>query len=336
MSLQPDGRIILAGVGETCPSGFCIYVGRYTTDGFLDTTFSCDGFTTTNTDVAQIVDIRSVVATADGRIVAGGYSFYGPANARDSDFLIARYLSGAAVTPTPTPTPTPAGTVQFTSGSYEVSEGAGGGASSDFGVGEMTEWRGVRATALVAAAGSASLTVTRTDATQAAAVDYATADGTAGARSDYTAAFGTLRFAPGETSKAIVVHVTDDRFQESAETFSVVLSDPVGVSLGSPSAAAVQVTSDDAATGPNPVADPSFDPDFFVRQHYADFLGREADASGLAFWKDELTQCEARPEAGRQPRREVKRVNVSAAFITSVEYRQRFGREGGRAVDGSQ
>ena len=220
------------------------------------------------------------------------------------------------MTPTPEATPTPTGSVQFATATVQADEGAGGGSGVTSGGAEW--WQAAHA----AAAGSASLTVTRTDATQAATVDYATVDGTASARSDYTAVFGTLRFAAGETSKAIVVHVTDDRFQESVESFSVVLSNPVGVSLGSPSAAAVQVTSDDAATGPNPVADASFDADFFVRQHYADFLGREADAAGLAFWKDELAQCEARPEAERQPCREVKRVNVSAAFFLSIEFQQ--------------
>ncbi|MET0645024.1 MAG: Calx-beta domain-containing protein, partial [Pyrinomonadaceae bacterium] len=221
-------------------------------------------------------------------------------------------------TPTPTPeaTPTPTGSVQFTTSTAQADEGAGGGSGVTSGGAEW--WQAANA----AAAGSASLTVTRTDSTQAATVDYATVDGTASARSDYTAVFGTLRFAAGETSKSIVVQVTNDRFQEPVESFSVVLSNPVGVNLGSPSTATVNLTSDDAATGPNPVADASFDVDFFVRQHYADFLGREPDAEGLEFWKSEITQCETRPEAERQPCREVKRVNVSAAFFLSIEFQQ--------------
>ena len=220
-------------------------------------------------------------------------------------------------TPSPSPTPSPTGSVQFTASTVPAEEGTGGGGSG-LTSGVVEWWKAANA----AAAGSASLTVTRTDATQAATVDYATVEGTASARSDYTAVFGTLRFAAGETSKSIVVQVTDDRFQESVESFSVVLSNPVGVSLGTPSSATVQVTSDDTANGSNPVADASFDVDFFVRQHYADFLGREADAAGLAFWKNEITQCETRPEAERQPCREVKRVNVSAAFFLSIEFQQ--------------
>ena len=31
--------------------------------------------------------------------------------------------------------------------------------------------------------------------------------------------------------------------------------------------------------------------EFFVRQHYLDFLGREPDAAGLAFWTNEITSC---------------------------------------------
>ncbi|HEX8558919.1 MAG TPA: Calx-beta domain-containing protein [Pyrinomonadaceae bacterium] len=218
---------------------------------------------------------------------------------------------------TPTPTPEARGVTQFTSATFEANEG-GGAAGAPAGFGAAEWWRAAHA----AAGGAAALTVTRTDATQAASVDYATQDGTASARSDYSAVFGTLRFAAGETSKTIVVAVTDDRFQEGAEAFSVVLSNPVGVALGSPSSASVQVTSDDAADGPNPVADATFDVDFFVRQHYADFLGREPDAEGLQFWKDEITQCEARPEAERQPCREVKRINVSAAFFLSIEFQE--------------
>ncbi|HEX8351364.1 MAG TPA: Calx-beta domain-containing protein [Pyrinomonadaceae bacterium] len=221
-------------------------------------------------------------------------------------------------TPSPTPTPTPLGTVQFATSTVQADESAGGGGSGvTFGAAEW--WRASNA---AAAGGSAALTVTRTDATQAASVDYATQDGTASARTDYSAVFGTLRFAAGESSKSVVVAVTDDRFQEASETFSVVLSNPSGVALGSPSAATVQVTSDDAANGPNPVADPSFDAEFFVRQHYADFLGREPDAPGLQFWKNDIDQCETRPAAERQGCREVKRVHVSAAFFLSIEFQE--------------
>ena len=53
---------------------------------------------------------------------------------------------------------------------------------------------------------------------------------------------------------------------------------------------------------------------FFVRQQYRDFLNREPDESGLGFWTHEIEQCMADAQC-----REVKRINVSAAFFLSIE-----------------
>jgi hypothetical protein len=57
--------------------------------------------------------------------------------------------------------------------------------------------------------------------------------------------------------------------------------------------------------------------EFFVRQHYADFLNRTPDASGLAFWVNQITSC-----GGDQTCIELKRINVSAAFFLSTEFEQ--------------
>jgi len=59
--------------------------------------------------------------------------------------------------------------------------------------------------------------------TQTVRVNYNTADGTALAGSDYEAASGKLTFAPGETSKTILVPVSGDRLGEPDETFVVTL-----------------------------------------------------------------------------------------------------------------
>src|SRR6185295_12790668 len=56
---------------------------------------------------------------------------------------------------------------------------------------------------------------------------------------------------------------------------------------------------------------------FFVRLHYLDFLNREPDASGLAFWTNEITSC-----GSDVPCAEVKRINVSAAFFLSIEFQE--------------
>ena len=59
---------------------------------------------------------------------------------------------------------------------------------------------------------------------------------------------------------------------------------------------------------------------FFVGQHYRDFLSREADGAGLAFWTNEIASCGTDAACI-----EVKRINVSAAFFLSIEFRQTGG-----------
>ena len=165
--------------------------------------------------------------------------------------------------------------------------------------------------------GSVQLTVTRTgDLSDESEVAYRTADQTADERSDYDAARGTLRFASGEQSKTVSVPVVNDVRVESAETFSVLLEAPAGTSLGTPSTATVTINSDDT-TPPTPADNPSRSSQFFVRQHYVDFLNREPDASGLQFWTNEIESC-----GPSQQCREVKRINVSAAFFFSIEFQQ--------------
>ncbi|MFN2492768.1 MAG: hypothetical protein ABR501_07795 [Pyrinomonadaceae bacterium] len=61
----------------------------------------------------------------------------------------------------------------------------------------------------------------------------------------------------------------------------------------------------------------SDDPQFFVRQHYLDFLSREPDAGGLAYWTNQITSC-----GNNASCIEVRRINVSAAFFLSIEFRE--------------
>ncbi|MET0622771.1 MAG: Calx-beta domain-containing protein [Pyrinomonadaceae bacterium] len=167
------------------------------------------------------------------------------------------------------------------------------------------------------AGGPVTFTVTRTGDTSApATVEYATSDGTASERTDYAAALGTLVFAAGETTKTVTVLVNDDPFVEPEETFTLRLSAPYRVRLGAIVAATARLSSDDA-TPPAGALNYSDDSAFFVRQHYRDFLGREPDAEGLAHWTNEIESCAADAQC-----REVKRINVSAAFFQSIEFRE--------------
>jgi len=57
--------------------------------------------------------------------------------------------------------------------------------------------------------------------------------------------------------------------------------------------------------------------EYLVRQQYLDFLGREPDESGFAFWISEINSC-----GNDQGCIERKRINVSAAFFLSIEFQQ--------------
>ena len=55
--------------------------------------------------------------------------------------------------------------------------------------------------------------------------------------------------------------------------------------------------------------------EYFVRQHYLDFLGREPDESGFNFWVNNIESCGTDLAC-----REVKRIDTSAAFFLSIEF----------------
>jgi hypothetical protein len=57
------------------------------------------------------------------------------------------------------------------------------------------------------------------------------------------------------------------------------------------------------------------DADFFVQQHYLDFLSRFPDQGGFAFWQNEILQCGSNAACI-----DIKRQNVSAAFFLSIEF----------------
>jgi CSLREA domain-containing protein len=172
---------------------------------------------------------------------------------------------------------------------------------------------------------STTATVSRTgDLSRVVTVDYATGDdpgfpcsspfGTASPKCDFTAAFGTLTFAAGEATKTIRILINQDSYVEGQETFGVSLSKATnGSALASPALAIITID-DDAVEQPGNSID---DAGNFVRQHYHDFLNREPDESGLAFWTSEITSCGA-----NQSCIELKRINVSAAFYLSIEFQQ--------------
>jgi uncharacterized repeat protein (TIGR01451 family) len=65
------------------------------------------------------------------------------------------------------------------------------------------------------------------------------------------------------------------------------------------------------------VVNPIDTADFFVAQHYRDFLSREPDQSGLNFWTQGINACGFNFQCV-----EVRRINTSAAFFLSIEFQE--------------
>ena len=107
------------------------------------------------------------------------------------------------------------------------------------------------------AAGTVSLTVTRSGVTTAAAtVDVQVTGGTAVA-ADYTGLPATLSFAAGETSKTITLTLVDDALVEGDETLVLGLANATGATIGTPSSDTLTIVDDDspASAGVVSVAD---------------------------------------------------------------------------------
>jgi hypothetical protein len=57
--------------------------------------------------------------------------------------------------------------------------------------------------------------------------------------------------------------------------------------------------------------------EYFVRQQYLDFLGREPDQGGFEYWSDQINQCQGDATCVRS-----RRIGVSAAFFIEQEFQQ--------------
>jgi hypothetical protein len=217
--------------------------------------------------------------------------------------------SESGCVPPPSPTPTPL-TVRLTASDFPVSENV--------------------------AAGFVTVSVIREgDATSAASVNYATSDtagltpcsqggtGKASERCDYATSLGTLSWAAGEAgTKSFNIPIINDAIVEGTETFNVTLSNPIGVSLGTPSTATVTILDDDVAPSTNPIDGV----DFFITQQYIDFLGRMPDQGGFTSWHNTLAPC---PNGGfgeaptSDPTSNCDRLHVAAGFFQSAEFLNR-------------
>jgi len=178
----------------------------------------------------------------------------------------------------------------------------------------------------------ASAIITRSGDTSAAAtVDYFTSDnsgqtkcepepatGLASERCDYQTTVNTVTIPAGQTSVTISIPIVNDVHVEGSETFSFSLKNPVGATLSSPSTATITINDNDTVfTQANPID--TFET--YVRQQYLDFLSREPDSGGFAFWMGRLQNCAATPGCDMVRERKM----VSAGFFYSNEFLLRKG-----------
>jgi inhibitor of cysteine peptidase len=163
--------------------------------------------------------------------------------------------------------------------------------------------------------GTVEFTVTRggDTSTEVSSV-YEVESGTAARGADVVGSTGRVTFAPGETTKTFQLFITDDSLVEGAESFSVALTPEGEAVAGERSTVAVTIVDNDT----DPTAANAIDgAEFFVRQHYRDFFGRDPDDAGLHFWTGLITQCGPNPQCV-----EGARINVSGAFFLSIEFQE--------------
>jgi Domain of unknown function (DUF4214) len=116
---------------------------------------------------------------------------------------------------------------------------------------------------------------------------------------------GNYRFTNVDTQQFYTVtpQLANYRFRPANRSFSLLADKTDAVFTGTP----------DGAASTNAI-DTN---EYFVRQQYLDFLGREPDQGGFEYWTDRLNQCGGDADCVRQ-----RRIDVSAAFFASQEFQE--------------
>ncbi|HSS22811.1 MAG TPA: DUF4214 domain-containing protein [Pyrinomonadaceae bacterium] len=123
-------------------------------------------------------------------------------------------------------------------------------------------------------------------------------------RKTITDANGNYRFENVETSGFYTVRPSRAGFSFSPEERSF-------SQLGSGTQAEFTATMIGGSQNPIDTAE------YFVRQHYLDFLGREPDEAGFTFWSDQILECGTDSACAER-----RTINVSAAYFNSIEYQE--------------
>ena len=96
--LQPDGKIVLGGSANRVSGNRLIFrLGRYNTDGTVDTTFGTDGFVSTefSSNTSSDSELRTLALLPDGKILAAGRASVEPSFAGRA--ALARYNSNGTL-----------------------------------------------------------------------------------------------------------------------------------------------------------------------------------------------------------------------------------------------
>jgi hypothetical protein len=143
-------------------------------------------------------------------------------------------------------------------------------------------------------------------------VNYVVGNGSATQRGDFTYASGIVVFGINESQKTFPLLISEDAYAEGAETATITLTSDTNATIGSPGTATLQINDNETVDG---VTNPIDDAATFVGQHYHDFLNRQADSNGQAFWTNEIQSCGTDTNCLA-----LKRSNVSSAFFLSIEF----------------
>ena len=175
--------------------------------------------------------------------------------------------------------------------------------NNSFGYGRIDALAAYNASAPTASTATISGTVTKTDGSPVSGVTIKLSGSTT--TRTITDDAGFYRFENVETQH--VYTVTPSRvnytFSPGNDSFTLTANKTDAVFNASP----------DASITANPVDTA----EYFVRQHYLDFLGREPDSSGFNFWSDQITSCGSDDGCVEQ-----RRINVSAAYFLSIEFQE--------------
>jgi uncharacterized delta-60 repeat protein len=283
--VQPDGKIVVVGMLLNFRDiRATILIARYNSDGSLDSSFGTGGKVTHRKNDQDSFS-RGAALQPDGKIVVTGGYYSGS----EIDPIMVRYNPN---------------------GSLDTGFGTNGIVSMESGFFDAN-------TILVQAEGKIVATGNAYDGTSGHngfAIVRLISNGSldpsfgAGGRSVFTINAGGTNYAYASDGalqpdgKILVTGYFGHYYTDSHETIALIRVDGSQRSC------------------PNPI-DCN---EFFVRQHYQDFLNREPDAPGLAHWAGEITACD--DPSRRQPGEslalciERKRADTSAAFFLSPEF----------------